>query len=411
MKRFTLWLIESLRNSRNSGNRHAGFAMATAPHSARKLHIMSAMHRVSLGLLVALMSCAAVPAQACTIPVFRYALERWTPSLYDIVIFRHGDFSREQLTMLESIGRRQANAEIRSVDLAGKVDDEDMELWKAQEKTGDLPWVVARFPGSDAKSPVAWSGTLSREGLLSSLESPARAELSKRLMAGDSCVWVVLGSANKENDDRTAKTLATELKRLETTLTLPEIAPDGPQIKSTIPLKLKFSILRVSRDDPREAALVQMLRVAEPQLFKSEEALVIPVIGRGRAVSALPASKVDGERIGAFAEFVSGQCSCEVKDLNPGIDLLMTANWDLIFEDGQNPIADEPPREVGGKIVPIAPAIAVATTRPVVAAVATVQNSPAAQTTGWRKYVIAGIALMAVVAVISGIAALRGRKA
>ena len=100
---------------------------------------MPLMHRVCSGLLIALMSCAAVPAQACSIPVFRYALERWTPSLYDIVIFRHGDFSREQLTMLESIGRRQANAEIRSVDLAGKVDDDDLELWKAQEKTGDLP--------------------------------------------------------------------------------------------------------------------------------------------------------------------------------------------------------------------------------------------------------------------------------
>jgi hypothetical protein len=372
---------------------------------------MPLMSRAFFAILMSLLVCGSPPAQACTIPVFRYALERWTPSLYDIVIFRHGDFSREQLTMLESIGRRQANAEIRSVDLAGKVDDDDLELWKAQEKTGDLPWVVARFPGSDAKSPIAWSGTLSRDGLLASLESPARAEISKRLMAGDSCVWVVLGSANKENDDRTAKTLATELKRLESTLTLPEIAPDGPQIKSAIPLKLKFSVLRVSRDDPREAALVQMLRVAEPELFKSDEALVIPVIGRGRAVSALPASKVDGERIGAFAEFVSGQCSCEVKDLNPGIDLLMTADWDVIFEDGRNPIADEPPREMAGKIVPIAPAMAVATTRPVLTAVVTVQNPPPAQSTGWRKIVIAGIALMAVIAVVSGIAALRGRKA
>lgn len=383
--------------------------MATAPHSARKLFIMPAMYRVCFGLLIALMLCAAVPAQACSIPVFRYALERWTPSLYDIVIFRRGDFSREQLTMLESVGRRQANAEIRSVDLAGKVDEDDLALWKAQEKAGDLPWVVARFPGSDAKSPVAWSGTLSREGLMVALESPARAEISKRLMAGDSCVWVVLGSDNKENDDRTAKALATELKRLEATLTLPEIAADGPQIKSTLPLKLKFSVLRVSRDDPREVALVQMLRVAEPELFKSEEALVIPVIGRGRAVSALPASKVHGERIGAFAEFVSGQCSCEVKDLNPGIDLLMTANWDLIFEDGRDPAADEAPRDAAGISVPIAPAIVVKT--PIAAAELREQKPPVPESMDWRKYVIAAIALTAVIAVVSGVAAFRRRKA
>jgi hypothetical protein len=374
------------------------------------------MHRLRPGLFIVLLLFAAQPAAACSIPVFRYALERWTPSLYDIVIFRNGDFSRAQLTMLESIGRRTANAEIRSVDLAGKMDEEDQELWKAQKKTGDLPWVVVRFPGSDAKSPLAWSGTLSREGLLAALESPARAEISKRLMAGDSCVWVVLGSSNKENDDRTAKTLSIELKRLESTLTLPEIAPDGPQIQSPLPLKLKFSVLRVARDDPREAALVQMLRVAEPQFAESEEALVIPVIGRGRAISALPASRVDGERIGAFAEFISGQCSCEVKDLNPGIDVLMTANWDAIFEEGRDPAADEPPRDTPGKPVPIAPAISAkpATAPTALKTVRSPTTQPAvrasSEPTGWRTYLIAGIALTAAIAVVSGAAAFRTRK-
>src|SRR5882724_6638213 len=67
------------------------------------------------------------------------------------------------------------------------------------------------------------------------------------------------------------------------TIEWPEIAADGPQLHSSLPLKLEFSILRLSRSDPREAALVKMLRVAEPELADSEDALVIPVIGRGRA--------------------------------------------------------------------------------------------------------------------------------
>jgi hypothetical protein len=381
---------------------------------------MPGMFRLLPALSIFLVLCAAKPAGACTIPVFRYALEHWTPALYDIVVFRHGDFSKEQLLMLEKVGSRTANAQIRSVDLAAKMEQEDQELWKAQEKTGELPWVVARFPGSDAKSPLAWSGTLSRDGLISVLESPARAEIASRLMAGDSCVWVVLGSKDKESDDRTAKTLERELKRLESTLTLPEIAADGPQIKSPLPLKLKFSVMRVSRDDPREAALVKMLRVAEPELAESEETLVIPVIGRGRAVSALPASKIDGERIGAFAEFVTGQCSCEVKDLNPGIDLLMTAKWDAIFEDGGAAAVVDPPVETAGKIVPIAPAIATKaadvavaiadSAAPAVAGLPSgVANIPSPVRDGQRKWLIAAIALTAAIALFTGIALLRRR--
>lgn len=391
--------------------------MTTVAQKARNLLIMSAMSRAAACTVLFLIF-AAHSAAGCTIPVFRYALEHWTPALYDIVIFRHGDFSKEQLLMLEKVGSRTANAQIRSVDLRGNMDEEDQELWKAQEKTGELPWVVARFPGSDAKSPLAWSGNLSRDGLVGVLESPARAEIARRLMSGDSCVWVVLGSKDKEADDRTAQTLERELKRLESTLTLPEIAADGPQIKSPVPLKLKFSVMRVARDDPRETALVKMLRVAEPQLAESEETLVIPVIGRGRAVSALPASKVDGERIGAFAEFVTGQCSCEVKDLNPGIDLLMTANWDAIFDDGSAAPAPDPPVEVPGKLVPIAPAIAtkaanVAMANSAAPAVAhspaEVADVPSPALDNQRKWLIAAIALTAAIALFTGIALLRRR--
>jgi hypothetical protein len=177
--------------------------------------------------------------------------------------------------------------------------------------------------------------------------------------------------------------------------------------------------MRVSRSDPREAALVKMLRVAEPELAESDETLVIPVIGRGRAVSALPASKIDGERIGAFAEFVTGQCSCEVKDLNPGIDLLMTANWDVIFEDGgAAALATDPPVEPAGKLVPIAPAIAskaadvaiVNSAPPAMSSpVAPVANIPSPSVDAHRKWLIAAIALTAAIALFTGIALLRRR--
>ena len=364
--------------------------------------------------MIAILVYAAQPAAACSIPVFRYALERWMASPYEIVVFRHGELSRGETATLESAGKALANIEIRTVDLRADIAEEDQELWKAQEKTGDLPWVVVRFPGSDAKSPIAWSGKLSREGLLAALESPARRELARRLMAGDSGVWVVLSSDDKESDDRLEKTLVRELGRLEKTMTLPEIAVDGPQLRSSLPLKLKFSVLRVARDDPREAALVRMLRVAEPELAQSDEALVVPVIGRGRAVSALMGSRADEERIGAFAEFICGQCSCEVKDLNPGIDLLMTANWDLIFEEGRDPAIEETPRGAPGKRVAIAgPSPATVPVLGKEGGVVVVERrveSPVVERHEGRKWRMAGIALAAVIVLLSGVAVFRGRR-
>src|ERR1700710_1421100 len=73
-------------------------------------------------------------ARACTIPVFRYALERWVPSPYEIVVFDHGGLSRAQQGMLDAAQKVLANAEFRTVDLAGDVAEEDQELLKGREK-------------------------------------------------------------------------------------------------------------------------------------------------------------------------------------------------------------------------------------------------------------------------------------
>jgi hypothetical protein len=197
------------------------------------------------------------------------------------------------------------------------------------------------------------------------------------------------------------------LKRVAKAIELPEIAADGPQLHSPLPLKLEFSILRLSRTDPREAALVKMLRVAEPELADSEDALVIPVIGRGRAISALAAARVNDQGVGAFAQFVCGQCSCEVKELNPGIDLLLAADWDVIFEEREAPTAAEP-----GRNVPI-PVSAVASP-PTTAQVERMSGAYIAleqpSHNFARQWLIGGIVLAAATVVVSGAIALRAKR-
>ncbi|MBA4386596.1 MAG: hypothetical protein C0404_01365, partial [Verrucomicrobia bacterium] len=57
------------------------------------------------------------------------------------------------------------------------------------------------------------------------------------------------------------------------------------------------------------------------------EPIAIPIFGQGRALTAIPASKLTEDVIVASCSFLGAFCSCEIKDQNPGHDLLMTADW------------------------------------------------------------------------------------
>jgi hypothetical protein len=359
--------------------------------------------------------CIAPGTWACSIPVFRYALEHWSPSAYEVVVFAKGEIGDADHAILEELTKRPVNVEIRTVDVsAGDMSPQDAAIWKDQAHA-QLPWAVIRYPESDEHAPLVWAGKLDQLALAGQLVSPARQEIAQRLLAGQACVWVLLESGERAKDDRLAAKLDETLKRVASAIALPEIALDGPQLRSPLPLKVSFSILRVSRSDPREAALVKMLRVAEPELADSDDALVIPVVGRGRAISALPAPRVNDQGVGAFAQFICGQCSCEVKELNPGIDLLLAADWDVIFEDRQQ--GEEAAGVVeGGKSVPIpvSDAGAAATPAPLQdeampAAGTYVAVEPRSYNIG-RQWLIGGIIVAAATVLVSGAMALRARR-
>jgi hypothetical protein len=362
---------------------------------------------------VALCCFAAPGVRACSIPVFRYALEHWAASPYEVVVFAKGELAAADRAMLEELLKKPVNVEVRTVDVSGEMSSADEAIWKARA-TKELPWAVIRFPASDEQAPHVWAGRLDKTALAGQFDSPARRELTRRLLAGESCVWVLLEGGEKAQDDRLEAQLVATLKRLEQSIQLPEIAPDGPQLHSPLPLRLSFSVLRVSRTDPREAALVRMLQVAEPELADSAEPLVIPVLGRGRAISALAASRVNDRSLGDFAQFICGQCSCEVKELNPGIDLLLAADWEVIFGDRQAE-PEDPAKVAAGSPVPISSFAAVIT--PPTAAPDLVSNTGSALVNIQppphrlrREWLVAGIILTAVLALLSGAVALRARR-
>ena len=56
--------------------------------------------------------------------------------------------------------------------------------------------------------------------------------------------------------------------------------------------------------------------------------MAFPVLGRGRVLYALVGKGISEDTIAMASSFVVGPCSCQVKNLNPGFDLLLSVNWD-----------------------------------------------------------------------------------
>jgi hypothetical protein len=61
--------------------------------------------------------------------------------------------------------------------------------------------------------------------------------------------------------------------------------------------------------------------------FESEP-IVFPIYGRGIALVAIVGEGINEWNIREAAEFITGPCSCQAKLSNPGVDLLISMDWD-----------------------------------------------------------------------------------
>lgn len=304
---------------------------------------------------IALFAWAAVAVRACNIPVFRYALERWRPDVSEFVVFHRGQLDADTATQLDQFKERLssagANAELVLVDLAEekKVVQPHRQLWdqlSLDKQLPQLPYVLVRLP--HARGPLnAWHGSL-EQALQSALtESPVRSELSKRLLSGDSIVWLMVRSPNEARNERVRKLVTEQCQILSSKIQLPEgIGLPGSELFSEVPLFLKFSLLEIEANDPREQFLLKVFENFQADAFRQGEPLLVPVFGRGRALEVIPADGVDESLLGDLTAFLCGACSCQVKEQNPGFDLLLAANWDQeLF--GENAPLPPPAKSVG----------------------------------------------------------------
>lgn len=297
-----------------------------------------------LPVVVAASLVLALPAHACNVPVFRYALERWAPDAYEAVLFHDGELTPELMELMRRLrptderGRPVTNLRLTAVDLRSTLDEATQSIWKSQFNA-TAPWLVVRYPKALMLDNPLWSGKADRAAVDILLQSPARSELTRRLLAGHSTVWIVIESGDANQDQTVIDTLGRELTQLQTTVKLPdESAQPGGVLKlpmdqgegvlSKVPLRIEFSVLRVKRGDAREGAFLANVLQTDAGLAAEQGTIVLPVFGRGRALQAFPAEVLDAATIAGVEEFLCGACSCSVKTLNPGMDLLLTANWE-----------------------------------------------------------------------------------
>jgi len=298
-------------------------------------------------LFVAALLLVQLTASACNVPVFRYALERWPVSPYRALIVKDSELTAAEKAAkvsLENAGDETTGA----LNLVVWHPDKD-ELEKSgmakqlPERREKEAMVYLFFPVSTGVDKPFWCGRLNQESVGRIKDSPFRQKLIKKILEGSSGVFVLIESGDKATDKKTLKELDANLKEILSGMELPagvvgadgEVTGGGPadsdpinQLQSEIPLKLAFVTLSLSRQEDEVLLALLMNLGPERETPVGKEPMVFAVYGRGRALVPMVGEEIMIDNIGGIAYFFTGACSCQMKALNPGTDLLLDHDWD-----------------------------------------------------------------------------------
>jgi hypothetical protein len=286
---------------------------------------------------------------ACTIPVFRYALDRWEADKFHLVL----PASAAQDTALQDV--------LRPLRANGKA---NMDITTSR----DAAVTKAELRNSRESSQLVWSGALNQASLVALLDSPARKKIVESILAGDSFIWVIADSGSAQ-DAVEVERIEKRLKFLEQVAALPIQDPNDPdsQLGPGPPLRLKFTTLRLRRDDPAEKVFLKMLAGPKGEIDPETTSFAAPVFGKGRVLGAWPLALLDDAALEEASMFLVGRCGCRIKNENPGWDLLLNVDWEKVL------VSVAAPREAG-PAAPVRPVVP-----EVVMAVPVVQSAPSAE--------------------------------
>jgi len=290
-------------------------------------------------LIVAALVCLGLQSlvTACSVPVFRYALERWPADTYRFVVFHDGPLSSsdqgliEQLDTVETMGQGRPPLLGHSVDVSQDMPDAFVPLWR-QHKDTHLPTLMLLPPVTDPNVQALWEVPLNQASVATLLDSPVRREIIQRLADGQTAVWLLLLSQDDELNARVEADLQQQLETMTDELKLPHELSEEDTLYDTpmsdVDLKIEFSLIPLDLNDPNEIILTTIIREAMLDTLDQYLPAAIPIFGRGRALTVLDKASIVPDVVAEVCQFLVGPCSCEVKQLNPGVDLLMPVDWD-----------------------------------------------------------------------------------
>jgi len=310
-----------------------------------------------------------VSAFACSVPVFRYAMERWPADYYEAVLIHRGQLTEDDKQLLNELRQEDSetddflNLHIMELDIATTTEEKVKSLLMSETATGPpwgpetLPVLVIWYPSARGRMPPIWQGRLTPSTVTALLQSPVRQKLAERLIEGQTAVWIFVESGNADKDKAALRLLEQELETA--TRELKEQAQSIPDEFGVPEITYSFSTLSVSRSDPNELMLLTLLLNSEPDLDEyADEPMVFPVFGRGRVLFTLIGEGITVDNIRETIYFLTGPCGCEIKMMSPGVDILMAANWDAaamrFYEEFYETYNEEVPELTG--IMPEAPA-------------------------------------------------------
>lgn len=312
-------------------------------------------------------------ARACSTPVYRYAMYNWAPGSYEVYYFYRGEPLKDDAEVLGALSHPRdadqgeaANIILAKVNLDRKGHLDRLppwvqKAWEPRAKTVKPVYLMMTPWGAEL-----FSGQLDTATLKAMLDSPLRRRIGKLLHEGHAALFLVVSPPGAEKTKQAEKMIdeiialmaaakpkdaqpkaslsGDDLKgaRKATSSDKDEHRPadTGQDDTDAVP-PLKIARLTVSPNDPAEKWLIRMLMLSEKDLEEeSHQPFVFAVFGRGRALPPLIGEGITADNLGECMAYVSGPCSCQIKDQNIGGDLLMTWNWDATAE---KLAAEEPP--------------------------------------------------------------------
>ena len=322
----------------------------------RKNKELKSMYRKILLTVVTALTLllSSVDVLGCSEPVFRYALERWQADPYSVVVFYKNKLTEKEQKVVDYYKKF---AESNALILLSVVDLNSKNLPKGAEelikRCGEEkpPFVVVMYPFQVDIKQLAGIFPLDMESAVQLMESPLGRELARRLLKDDSAVFMQIDGEDPKDNEKSASIVLKALKKMNDEFRLPDEPQENDnQEESAVydenSLRIQFSFLRVSRKNPADKALIETLLNSDEDLKNVKSAIVFPVYGRARALYGFYGPGINAENMEDAARFLTGECSCEIKAQNPGIDMLVPIPWDAFIHYQVN-IDDELPPLTG----------------------------------------------------------------